>query len=409
MSLSLAIVLVGLTSLAVAALLLPLLLRRGRTQSRDAHNLAVYRDQLAEIERDITRGLLSGEQAGAARAEIGRRILALAPEGDGDVVANPRRIAAATVAILVLPVAALLIYAQLGSPALPDLPFADRGSAASDAAADNSDHVDMNTALAQLRAHLKTHPDDLTGWLLLARSELGLGQYQDSVDAYRRASDLSGQRADIVASWGEAQVLAANGTVTPAARQAFEAALKDPEAAPKARYYLALAQMQQGDVKGALQAWRALAADSPTDAAWLPLVNQRIAEASASLNGVPTPTAPAAGAGAASTGSMPPPASVAAAQQATAGMSAAERRTMIDGMVAKLAGELQQHPDDLDGWVRLGRSYMVLGQPDKARDAFAHAVRLKPDDAALKEALAQADGAAAAKPTPTAPPQPQAK
>lgn len=387
MSVGLAIALVAMTSAGVALLLLPLLLRRGGSASREAYNLAVYRDQLAEVDRDVARGLLNPEQAEAARTEIGRRILALGP-GDGALFGNPKSIAAATVAILLVPVAALLIYARLGSPMLGDRPAAA-------AAAANADHIDMQQALAQLRDHLKQHPDDLTGWLLLARSETGLGHYREGVEAYRRAADLSGHRPAILADWGEAQVLEAGGTVTPAARRAFEAALKDPEAAPRARYYLALGKLQQGDAAGALQGWRALAADSPSDAPWLPTVRQRIAEAEAKLA---APGQPATAAGSGETGKMPPPAAVGAAAQATAGASPAERQAMIDAMVARLAARLEQQPGDADGWARLGHSYMVLDKPAKARDAFTRALKLKPDDAALKEALAEASAAADKKP-----------
>jgi cytochrome c-type biogenesis protein CcmH len=280
-SLALAIALVAMTSLAVALLLLPLLLGRGQPAARDAYNLAVYRDQLGEVERDIGRGVLSAEQAEAARAEIGRRIIALEP-ADREIVAHPKPVAATVVAILVMPVAALVIYATLGSPSLPDAPFAGRGGGAQSVAGP-AGHIDMQTALKRLRAHLKSHPDDLTGWLLLARTEVGLGHYQAGADAYARAADLSGHRADVMGDWGEAQVLAAGGSVTPGAEAAFNAALKDPEAAAKARYYLALALLQHGDAKAALAAWRALMRDSPADAAWLPLVRQRIAEAETRL------------------------------------------------------------------------------------------------------------------------------
>jgi cytochrome c-type biogenesis protein CcmH len=290
-SLALAIALVAMTSLAVALLLLPLLLRRGRPAARAAYNLAVYRDQLAEVERDIGRGVLSAAEAEAARAEIGRRILALEPT-NREIVAHARPVAAATVAILLMPVAALLIYAKLGSPSLPDRPFADRGRAATPAAAAEARHVDMPTALKELRAHLVLHPGDLTGWLLLGRTEVGLGHYPAGAEAYARAADLSGHRADVMGDWGEAQVLAAGGTVTPGAAAAFKAALKDPEAAAKARYYLALAQLQHGDTTGALAGWRALIRDSPADAAWLPLVRRRIAEAEARL-APPAPQSPA--------------------------------------------------------------------------------------------------------------------
>jgi cytochrome c-type biogenesis protein CcmH len=87
---------------------------------------------------------------------------------------------------------------------------------------------------------------------------------------------------------------------------------------------------------------------------------------------------------------MPSGAEVAATAKATAGMSEQDRQAMINGMVEKLAARLQQQPDDVDGWTRLGRSYLVLDQPDKAEDAFAHAVKLKPGDSALKQQYAEA-------------------
>jgi len=182
-------------------------------------------------------------------------------------------------------------------------------------------------------------------------------------------------------------VLAADGTVTPAAREAFEAALGNKESAPRSRYYLALAKSQQGDTQGALQGWVDLAADGPADAEWLPLVQQRIAEAAAKLGVDPASLKTSSG--------MPSQAAVAAAAQATAAAAPEERRAMILAMVGNLAARLEKQPDDIEGWARLGRSYMVLNEPQKARDAYAHAVKLKPDDTALKEAFEAAQSAAA--------------
>ena len=178
MSIAVAIGLTALTSLAVGLLVLPLLARQHRPRSREAYNLAVYRDQLAEIDRDLARGLLSAEQAEAARAEIGRRILALDDGGNAARGRSREPLAAAVVAILAMPVAALLIYAAIGSPGLPDQPFAERAERRGGNAADDAATMSMQEALAKLRAHLKAKPDDLTGWLLLARSEVGLGRYQ---------------------------------------------------------------------------------------------------------------------------------------------------------------------------------------------------------------------------------------
>jgi cytochrome c-type biogenesis protein CcmH len=367
-TIGLAAALAGLTALALAMLLAPLFLRRHGAAARDAYNLAVYRDQLTEIERDLARGVLATEEGEAARAEIARRILALKPaEAESGGGSNPR--AVAVVLILMLPVAAGMLYWRLGSPSLPDQPFAGHPAATRPAAA-NLSHIEMDEALARLGTHLKEHPEDLTGWLLLARSELGLGRYREAAEAYRHAADLSGHRADISGDWGEAQVLAASGTVTPAAKEAFTAGLADPETAPRSRYYLALAQMQEGDVKGALEAWRALAAQAPADADWLPLVQQRISDAARALGIDP------------------------AAANSVASASPQERQAMILAMVERLAARLEGQPNDVEGWARLGRSYMVLNQPEKAREAYARAVKLKPDDAKLKAAL-DAAGAAA--------------
>jgi cytochrome c-type biogenesis protein CcmH len=385
MSIGLAVALIGLTSLALAILLVPLLLRRRADGSRETYNLRVYRDQLAEVERDLGRGLLSPEQAEAARAEIGRRILALSPAPASSASASPVPFAAATIAVVLLPFAAWLLYARLGSPALPDQPFAERAAAAK-AVASGVQHLDLGKAVAKIEAHLKEHPEDLTGWLLLARTEISVGRYAEAADAYRHAADLSGHRADILGDWGEAQVLAAGGTVTPAAREAFQAALADKESAPRSRYYLALAQSQQGDTKAALQGWVDLAGDSPADAEWLPLLRQRIAEAATTLGVDPASLKTSSG--------MPSPAAVAATAQATADASPEERRAMILAMVGNLAARLEQQPDDVEGWARLGRSYMVLKEPQKARDAYGRALKLKPDDAALRQAYAEASRAA---------------
>ena len=402
MNIGLVIALVGLASLALALLLVPLLGRKGRTPGREAYNLAVYRDQLDEIERDRTRGLLDGEQADAARAEIGRRILALGPAENGSVIGTGH-VAAAVAAVVLLPVAALLLYARLGSPSLPDMPFAERRAAATRSAADNPAHLDMREAIGKLRAHLRQHPDDLTGRLLLARSELSLGHFQEAAEAYGRAAELSGNRPDISGDWGEAQVLAAGGAVTPTARQAFTSALKDPEGAPRARYYLAMSQMQQGDTKGALQAWVDLEADSPAGAEWLPLLRQRIGAAAGALGVDPatlkTSTGAVRGAAAVAASPAPSPSAVAAAAQATTGAAPEERDAMINAMVERLAARLEQQPDDVEGWSRLGRSYMVLHRPDKAREAYARALQLRPDDPALKQAMADATAAASGQPS----------
>jgi cytochrome c-type biogenesis protein CcmH len=252
---------------------------------------------------------------------------------------------------------------------------------------------------------------------------MSVGHFQEASDAYSHAAQLAKDNLDVIGDWGEAQVLAAGGKVTPAARDAFEKTLKDPDNAPRSRYYLALGVAQGDDPKGALQQWVDLEADSPADADWLPMLRQRITETAGQLGldaatlktsagaarpspaahppqvaaaqeaTAPQGTAPAA-APAGAQSSVPDPTRVREAQQALANAPPEDRQAMINSMVERLAARLDQQPNDVEGWARLGRSYMVLNQPSKARDAYARAVKLRPDDAQLKAAYAEAVAAA---------------
>jgi cytochrome c-type biogenesis protein CcmH len=325
-----------------------------------------------------------------------------------------------------LPFAAWSLYWELGSPSVPDEPLAarDKSDAGDEttAASSPNPHLDMAEAIRKLKAHLQDRPDDVNSWMLLARSEIGQGHYGDAADAYRHAADLSGQKPEIVGDWAEAQVLAAGGKVTPEAQQHFTAALADPENAPRSRYYLALAKAQAGDSKAALQDWVDLEADSPDDANWLPMLRRRIDETAhaagldpatlttskgaarkpppvASANppaaapnppASAAPNAPAPATADQGEANMPSSSEVTAAAEATANATPQQRQAMIDAMVARLAARLEQQPDDADGWTRLGRAYMVQNQPAKAKDAYARAAKLKPDDTAIKEQYAEA-------------------
>jgi cytochrome c-type biogenesis protein CcmH len=285
-SLGLALALLAMTLLAMGLLLGPLVLHRRAAASRDSYNLAVYRDQLTELERDVARGVLDPGDAETAKAEIGRRILALSP-AQAPAATSRGPLAQAAIAVILVPIAAWSLYFVLGSPRLPDDPH---GAVATEP------RLDLAAALKQLEDHLAQHPDDLKGWLLLARTDRDLGRYAEAAGAYRHAAELSGRDPAVMGDWGEAQMLAAGGTVTPEAAAAFKAALSDPDSAPRARFYLALADFQTGDTRKALQEWVDLEADSPADATWLPLLRKRIAEAAEKLGVDPASLKTSAGA-----------------------------------------------------------------------------------------------------------------
>jgi cytochrome c-type biogenesis protein CcmH len=347
--------------LALALIVLPALRRPGAVPGRSAYDRAIYKDQLAEIDRDLERGVLSAEQAAAARLEVQRRLLATTEDAPpvSPETGAPRLVLAALGLVVV--VAAGAVYLAIGSPRVPDQPVAER--VPPDAPKDFAESAE------RLAKRLEDHPDDGEAWLLLARTQAVLERYHAAAESYRRAMALTGGRADAASGYGEMLVLSSNGTVTPAAREAFETAFaKDPSNAP-ARYYLALAAAQAGRPAEAIEAWRKLEADAPPDAQWRASLQQKIEE-TAREAGLPVPEGPRG----------PSPADVAAAQR----MSPEERQKMIRSMVEGLAARLEEAPDDAAGWQRLGRAYRVLGEKEKAEAALARVVVLRPGD---KEAL----------------------
>ncbi|MCZ6607429.1 MAG: c-type cytochrome biogenesis protein CcmI [Alphaproteobacteria bacterium] len=386
-----------LTAVVLGLLLVPLA-RRGRAPAptRAAYDITVYRDQLAEVDRDLERGLFGDDQAHAARIEIQRRMLAAGPEdgsGGTEEPARPRprgSVAVIAAIAVAVPAGAVGLYLYLGSPGAPGQPFAERGTATAKADAGAGDREGLRAVVGRLAERLLRNPDDLNGWLLLARSYMTLEHYDDAANAFRRAMGLSDNRADIAAGYAEAVALGDGGPITPEVRQIFEGVFAAEPGNTKARYYLGLAKAQQGDVRGALQDWVDLRVLSPPDAPWHPVLEQQIERAARALDIDPATVEPSPGA-VALAGARPPfrgtapgappatsPAGPSRAdREAATRMSDEERAAMIRSMVKRLAGRLEENPGDREGWFRLARAYEVLGEMEKAGEARARAEALK--------------------------------
>ncbi len=276
------LVLAAMTAAALGFVLLPLIRSGDGGPGRGAFDVAVYRDQLAEIERGVECDLLDRGVADAARIEIERRLLAAAAlEEPVAVPAYPRRTArrAAIALGVAVPAMAALLYLALGSPLLPGAPYKARDAARAMAAGQAS-KAQFEALTARLAKRLETSPDELEGWRMLARSYKTLEHFDDAAKAYRRAIALVKDKpklsALLNAAHGEVLVMAAGGMVTPKARAAFTQAVAMDAANPKARYYLGLAVFQEGNTSAALVIWIELARSAPADAPWLGPLRQRI-------------------------------------------------------------------------------------------------------------------------------------
>lgn len=340
-----------MTGAAILAVLWPL------SRSRVAYaasgtDLAVYKDQIAELVRDRSAGLIGEVEADAARVEVSRRLLAAADRASADRGGESvpwRRRLVALAALFALPIGAGGLYFALGSPSLPDQPLAARLDSP-------VDQRSIETLVSQVERHLELNPQDGRGWELIAPVYLRLGRFEDAVKARANAVRLLGDSADREADLGEALAAAANGIVTVEAKTAFDrATVLDPNHL-KGRYYAGLAAEQDGKPREAAGIWHELLAQAPAGATWAELVRQSLARVEPS-----------------STAEQPGPS--ANEMAAAAELSPEQRSGMVHSMVERLAARLQRDGSDVEGWLRLVRAYAVLGQRNEAQSAAAAARR----------------------------------
>jgi cytochrome c-type biogenesis protein CcmH len=345
-------IILAFLTVAVAAVLLMPFARSARTATADRPGeVEVYRDQLQELDRDRAQGLIGEQEAEYARAEIGRRLLAAAGAAGGSEkpVRKVGRHGVATAFVTVLPPAlGLCLYVYLGNPGLPDQPLEARLA-----------NPGSNIALliAKAERHLATDPNDGAGWDLLAPIYFRSTRFADSEMAFRNAIRLVGPSAARLSGLGESLVAQNDGIVTEDARSAFGEAAKLDPGNPRPRFYVGLGFEQAGRAAEARLVFEEIARSSPPDAPWMQLVNQHIAKNS--VASAPSPGAAQAPAG-------PTSEDVAAAQN----MSQGDRQAMIRGMVDSLAARLKEDPNNIEGWLRLVRSYSVLGDRQKAQAAL---------------------------------------
>ena len=353
----------GLTAVAVLFVLAPLARRSGdaAVSASSDGDVAVYRDQLSEIDRDVAAGLVPAGEAEAARAEIGRRILRAARRSDteaGTGASRRRSLAVLLVALLLLPAVAVGTYLRLGHPDMPDLPLlARKAEPAGQSIAD---------LLGKVEAHLAKEPNDLRGWEVIVPVYMRMGRTEDAVGAIRNTIRIGGPTEKRLISLGEALVAAADGQIGEAAREAFGDALKLEPNSVLPRMYLAAAFSQQGKLREAASAWAAIVASASATDEWLPVARDELAKAEAAAGLPPSTTPPAPEA-------VRPPGPTAAEVEAASKMNAGDRSQMISDMVARLDERLKTSGGSIDDWERLVRSLKILGRLDDARAALVRA------------------------------------
>jgi cytochrome c-type biogenesis protein CcmH len=381
-----------MVALAAVGLAVPLIRRHDDARRARGSVAEVLKAQLGEIEAQAASGVLPPAEAEALKTDVKRRVLAEGREAEPAARPLSERtlliLALGLVAVVVL--AATGLYLQIGRPdASARAPAEAAGGGALPPGHPNGEVAGM---IGQLETRMKASPNDAEGWRMLGWSYLQVGRNADAATAYGRAAALDPHNGEYLSAQGEATVLAAQGQVTPAAEAIFRKAVSLDSADPRARYYLAIAKDQKGDAKGAMDDWIALLKSAPADAPWAPEVRSFVEKVAAERHVDLTGRLPPATAAVASGASGPAPGPTADQVAAAGQMSDQGRQAMIQGMVEKQAAGLKANPHDREGWERLMRARMVLGQAGLAAQAYRDATRAfagsPADQAALRQAAA---------------------
>lgn len=348
------------------------------TKPDGAEDLIIYRDQLAEVDRDLARGVLPLEEAGRLRTEVQRRILDAGRAQPALPNSAPSHPAIGAFVVVLALVVSGALYLSLGAPGYPDLPIADR-LANADAAYQNRPSQDTLEAalpaftppadadkitldvIDQLRAAVAKNPDALQGQIYLSQQEANLGNYPAARKAQEAVIRLKGAQAsaDDYANLGVMMIYAAQGTVSPQAEAALTQTLQRTPTHPAARFYMGLMAAQVGRPDKTFPLWKALLDEGPDTAPWIAMISERlpdIADAAGIAYQAPDVKGPSAG-------------DMANAAQ----MSPEDRQKMIEGMVGGLESRLMAEGGVIEDWTKLINALGVLNAPDRVKAAYAKA------------------------------------
>ncbi len=389
---------VAALSIGVVAILLQAY-RRGDANADNDAALKVYRDQLAEVDRDLARAVISAPEAERVKTEVSRRLLDADRAQQTPAANGHGKLWPTALALILAAVAALYTYDRIGAPGYGDLPLTDRLAIADQAYRDRPSQATAEAAapaataapkpdaefialMEKLRAAISARPDDPQGLALLAKNESQLGNYIAARKAQEHLLTLIGDKATANDHAGLAQtmIFAAGGLVTPEAEKHLIRALELDPTNPLARYFSGLMFAETGRPDRAFALWEPLLREGPADAPWI-----------APIRGMLQGTADAAGI----KYQLPAAKGPTAEDVANAGeMSAADRQDMIKGMVGQLETRLTSEGGPVEEWAKLITSLGVIGEKTRAKAAYDKALTMfQADDAALGQIEAAASTA----------------
>lgn len=361
------IILGVLSIIAMLFLIVPLRHRDQPTREWQSEALAVYADQLTEVQSEAQRGLIPVDDAQAAIVEIKRRMLAVnRDQKSGTKTSDQGGRGVLGLAALATPLLAAALYFSIGAPGTPSLAFAERQEERSEAA-------EVTELTTRLLNRLTSDPDggEAEGWNLLAQAYMRMGQYEDAEKAFAVLADRPDVTSSTLSQYAEALIARENGIVTPKALRMIDRARSLSPDNPAAVYYKAVALEQSGESSAAHDLLVARLNSADGFAPWMEVF---VGQANAIGQTLGRPRIDLASFAPMMRQAVPGPS--AADMAAASDLSEEDRSDFIRSMVARLAARLESEPDDLDGWMRLAKAYGVLGEDESARNAYLRAGEL---------------------------------
>jgi cytochrome c-type biogenesis protein CcmH len=283
--------LVALVALALAILLPPLLRSRTVTASGQDLNVALAQERLQEMEAEAAEGALDQAQLDAARDELKKELLldiehAEANEGS---ISGRRDVFGMLAVVICVPLVAFAMYGVIGDQnaarGVPQVP--DRAQAS------QSGDMSMDTMIQRLETRLEEQPDDVTGWLMLARSYSFSQRWNDAERAYGRARDLDPRNVDVLVEYAGVLGRLANGVLAGSPAQLIQEALQVQPRHLNALFLMGHVHFQAQRYNEALALWQQVAGELQPGSEDLGQLQGYIAEARNQL-GLPPDTAMAA-------------------------------------------------------------------------------------------------------------------
>ena len=350
---------------AVLVLLIPYYKKAVVTEQRKP-DISVYTEQLKELENNFKLDLLSEVEAKRTRLEIERRILSAASNEEGVIIEEAPN-SLFTISMLMFLLMSIALYSVLGTPSMPDYPrsLAEKARLEGDQAEDYKNKIKLRERLV---TQLASKAPDIEGLVYLSRLEMSLGNFQSAAKALYQAQVIDPKSFDLQLMYGESLIVAAKEKVTPAALVVLNKAAKTQPTHPGPKYYFALADYQAGDIEVAYRNWLEISRGLEEQSPLKPLVDYWADKAAMELGlaqGLPETRAP----------------SITSEQVETIqNMDEGEQAELIYQMVLQLADKQTQNPGNIEGWLRLSRAYMVLGQKPDAITAMKSALTNAPKE-----------------------------